>query len=165
MEPSRFWSVGGNGIKLYSNMRPNASLRCDQSAICSYAILGLPRLRLPQQPGLPNATLEVARSKSPTTAILSPLPLFATRSETLRGFCPPVKSDPVHRILEYPPKSENHHAICRNRKGKRSHSGRHPQPVHKARLIIRRMPPRSKKNLSVVDPTQAPLRRRKKLSS
>ena len=37
MEPTRFCSVGGNGIKLYSNMLPNASLRCDQPANCSCA--------------------------------------------------------------------------------------------------------------------------------
>src|ERR1035437_4886427 len=43
MEPTRFCSVGENRIKLYSNMRPNASIRCDQSANCSYAIPGLPQ--------------------------------------------------------------------------------------------------------------------------
>jgi hypothetical protein len=35
--PTRFCSVGENGIKLYSNMRPNASFRCDQSANWSCA--------------------------------------------------------------------------------------------------------------------------------
>jgi hypothetical protein len=37
MEPTRFCSVGENGIKLFSNMRPNASSRCDQSANWSCA--------------------------------------------------------------------------------------------------------------------------------
>lgn len=37
MQPNRFCSVGGNGIKLYSNVRANASVRCDQSANYSSA--------------------------------------------------------------------------------------------------------------------------------
>src|ERR1035437_7902247 len=101
MEPTRFCSVGENRIKLYSNMRPNASIRCDQSANCSYAIPGLLATRIAK------SCLKSPKCKSPTTAIHSPLPLFAKHSEALGGFSPPVKYDPVHRILKYPPKSEN----------------------------------------------------------
>ena len=34
VEPTRYLSVGGDGIKLYSNMLPSAWFRCDQPASC-----------------------------------------------------------------------------------------------------------------------------------
>ena len=113
MEPTRFCSVGGNRIKLYSNMRPNASTRCDQSANCSCAISGLPRATLDCQ-----SCLKSPRCKSPMMAIHSPLPLLATHSEALGGFSPPVKLSGASNPAFCPPKSENHRATCRHQERK-----------------------------------------------
>ena len=73
MEPTRFCSVGGNGIKFYSNLRLTASVRCDQSAHCSARPwIATSNLELPR------AAWKTPRCKSPSLAIHSPSPLLAT---------------------------------------------------------------------------------------
>jgi hypothetical protein len=75
------------------------------------------------------------------------LPLFATRSEVLGGFSPPARLIRCIGIRNNPSESQICHAICRDWKANQPHNNRHPQPVHKARLIIRRMSCRGKQNL------------------
>jgi hypothetical protein len=141
-EPARFFSVGGNGIKLYSNLRPNASIRCDQSAYCSCATwIATSNLNCPIGAWIS------PRCKSPVTAIHSPLPLFAT----LRGWLADsgTRSTLTQCIeSQFCPRNLRitvHFAVIG--KAERSRDGRHPQPVHKARLIIRRSSGHSKGNL------------------
>ncbi len=111
MEPDRFSSVGGNGIKLYSNIRPNASCRCDQSANCSCATW-IPQnpLRLQSQWSCQHVIAGYGRSY--------PVALLANAFRSRAGIAanPPVRLVRCIRIEWNPPHPAKSGASCRHRK-------------------------------------------------
>src|ERR1035438_5561247 len=85
MEPNRVLSVGGNGIKLYSNLRSNASVRMRPVGKLLLRHLNCQsHLDCHKPPGLPRATPDNAKVSSPVMAISFTLAAgFRTRSELL----------------------------------------------------------------------------------
>jgi hypothetical protein len=75
------------------------------------------------------------------------LPLRAALSAASGGVRHPIGHDSLYQVQSSAKNLKNIPVICRHRESKRSHGGRHPQPVHKARLIIRRKQKQGKQNL------------------
>jgi len=123
-------------------MRPNASVKMQ-----SVGKLLLRATGLPHATGIAKGRLENRQSASASYGNSFTLPLPATRSEVLGGISPPAHLIRCIGIQNNPPKSQICHAFCCHWKSNHPHSYRHPQPVHKARLIIRRMACCGKKNL------------------
>lgn len=89
--------------------------RCDQSANCSCA-----PPELPHTTGSSKRRLEFAKTPAPVMAIHSPSPLYATRFGGSWRIHPTGAPDPVDRIQENPPNSQNCRAFCRPWKSKTS---------------------------------------------
>jgi hypothetical protein len=142
-EGTRIWSVGGDGIKLYSNMLCNASFRCDQPASCRCTFRS-GRTGCGSAETLPGdrsgGDRRLWRLSSPSQPCGTQLILAGGVPTAMR--CDPNQRLPVISAANF----ENTLAICR-RRTHTSHDGRHPQPVHKARPIIRRTVLLSKRNL------------------
>src|ERR1035438_9745230 len=107
MEPNRVLSVGGNGIKLYSNLRSNASIRMRPVGKLLLRHLNCQsHLDCHKPPGLPRTTPDNAKVSSPVMAISFTLAAgFQTRSELL--------ADPTLRRVPIPT-HRNPVRVCRN---------------------------------------------------
>ena len=147
-EPSRFWSVGGNGIKLYSNMRPNASVKMRPAGKlmlrATWVATGNRNCHKPA---------ENRQSEFSSYGNLFTLPLFTMRSEAPARFSDPVGWTGASNPEESAENLRIAVQFAALGKALRSHSNRHPQPVHKARLIIRPTGFRGKGNLLFPGPT------------
>lgn len=113
IEPTRFCSVGGNGIKFYSNLRLTASVRCDQSAHCSARPwIATSNLELPR------AAWKTPRCKSPCLAISLTLTAVCNARSLLadstqgQKLITCMESSSIHR------KSRKTVQICRHRESK-----------------------------------------------
>ncbi len=123
IEPTRFCSVGGNGIKFYSNLRLTASVRCDQSAHCSARPwIATSNLELPR------AAWKTPRCKSPCLAISFTLTAVCNARSLLadstqgQKLITCMESSSIHRksrkTVNLPPSGKQ-----------KQHGGQHPQPV------------------------------------
>ena len=151
MEPTRFCSVGGNGIKFYSNLRLTASVRCDQSAHCSARPwIATSNLELPR------AAWKTPRCKSPClaisftlTAVCNPRSLLADSTQGQKLItC--MESSSIHR------KSRKTVQICRHRESKNNTVVSTHSRFHKAITSIRPKQCHGKKNLCSHDVEKNP---------
>lgn len=88
-------------------MRPNASVRCDQSANCSYATWVATCNR-----ELPNADWQSPKRWHQLWQVIHPYRCLQSVRRFLADSTLRLTPDPVHRIQNNPPKAQICHAIC-----------------------------------------------------